>query len=182
MTNVIVAFSKPEDGKSIKNILVRSGIHVVAVCTLGAHAIQCMEDLNSGIIVSGYRFEDMMFRELHDCLSPGFEMLLVASPARLSADVPDDMIVLSLPLKVQDLMGTLNMMTQAQMRRRKKERLSPRGRSEEESQMIAGAKAVLMERNSMSEAEAYRYIQKCSMDSGTNMVETAQMVMSLANL
>ena len=31
----------------------------------------------------------------------------------------------------------------------------------------------------MTETEAHRYIQKCSMDSGTNMVETAQMVMRL---
>ncbi len=28
----------------------------------------------------------------------------------------------------------------------------------------------------MTEEEAYRHIQKCSMDSGTNMVETAQYV------
>ena len=31
----------------------------------------------------------------------------------------------------------------------------------------------------MDEAEAYRYIQKSSMDSGTNMVETAQMILML---
>ena len=36
-----------------------------------------------------------------------------------------------------------------------------------------------MDRNGMTEAEAHRYIQKCSMDNGTNMVETAQMVISL---
>lgn len=36
-----------------------------------------------------------------------------------------------------------------------------------------------MERNHLSEEDAYRYIQKCSMDSGTNMVETAQMVLML---
>ena len=40
-------------------------------------------------------------------------------------------------------------------------------------------KRLLMERNGMSEEEAHRYIQKCSMDSGTNLVETAQMVISL---
>ena len=33
----------------------------------------------------------------------------------------------------------------------------------------------------MTEAEAHCYLQKCSMDSGTNMVETAQMIMSLIN-
>ena len=28
----------------------------------------------------------------------------------------------------------------------------------------------------MTESEAHRYIQKCSMDSGTNLVETSQMI------
>ncbi len=31
----------------------------------------------------------------------------------------------------------------------------------------------------MTENEAFRYIQKCSMDSGNTMVESAQMVMSI---
>ena len=38
---------------------------------------------------------------------------------------------------------------------------------------------VLMETKNMSEVEAHRYIQKCSMDNGSNMVETAQMVIEI---
>ncbi len=45
--------------------------------------------------------------------------------------------------------------------------------------LIKEAKELLMFRNNMTEEEAYRYIQKCSMDSGTNMVETAQMVLTM---
>ena len=40
----------------------------------------------------------------------------------------------------------------------------------------------LMERNHMTEEEAHRYIQKCSMDSGTSLTETAQMVLSMIKL
>ena len=36
-----------------------------------------------------------------------------------------------------------------------------------------------MERNHMTEEQAFRYIQKCSMDSGINMVETAQMILMM---
>ena len=45
--------------------------------------------------------------------------------------------------------------------------------------MIEKAKAFLMERNRMTEEEAHRFLQKCSMDSGNSMVETAQMIISL---
>ena len=39
-----------------------------------------------------------------------------------------------------------------------------------------------MERNHMTEEEAHRYIQKCSMDSGTSLPETAQMVIAMTKL
>ena len=50
------------------------------------------------------------------------------------------------------------------------------------SQRITKAKELLMDRNHMTEVEAHRYLQKCSMDSGTGMVETAQMVISLIQI
>ena len=64
-------------------------------------------------------------------------------------------------------------------RRIKKEKKKPKPRSEKEQNYISNAKRLLMEKNQMTEEEAYRHIQKCSMDSGTNMVETAQMLLML---
>ena len=71
------------------------------------------------------------------------------------------------------------MMLQSAARRRKKERAKPKMRSAEEQHIIDRAKSLLIERNHMTESEAHRYMQKCSMDSGTNLVETAQMVLTL---
>lgn len=50
-------------------------------------------------------------------------------------------------------------------------------RTKQEQGYIYDAKQVLMKRNHLTEEEAFRYIQKCSMDSGTNMVETAQKIL-----
>ena len=80
MANVIVAFSKPEDAKNIRNILAKNGFSVAAVCTSGAQAINSADELGSGIVVCGARFADMVYEELYDCLPPGVRMLLVASP------------------------------------------------------------------------------------------------------
>lgn len=52
-------------------------------------------------------------------------------------------------------------------------------RSEQDTITINAAKALLMERNHMTEEEAHRYLQKHSMDNGTSLVETAQMVLSI---
>ncbi|MCD8122201.1 MAG: ANTAR domain-containing protein [Clostridiales bacterium] len=182
MANVIVAFSRQEDARNIKNILVRSGFQVFAVCTSGAQTLSQAEDLSSGIIVCGYRLTDMLFAELSECMPTGFDMLMVSSPRKWTAGTPENVVFLPMPLKVHDLVATLDMMAQAQDRRRRKQRQQPKKRNEEEQQLINRAKGLLMERNGMTEEEAHRYIQKCSMDSGTNLIETAQMVISLINL
>lgn len=179
MTNIVVAFSKQEDARSIKNILMRSGFQVVAVCTSGAQVLNSLEDLSGGIVICGYRFEDMLYRGIRDYLPEGFEMLLVASPNRFGGILPQDIRSLPMPLKIHDLVAAVDDMCRNQIRRRRKQRQQPVKRNEKETQMIREAKRLLMERNSMTETEAHRYIQKCSMDNGTNMVETAQMVISL---
>ena len=183
MTNIIVAFSKPEDAKSIKNIVMKNGFLVVAVCTSGAQTISSLEGLNGGIIISGYRFEDMLFKDLYQNLPENFEMLLVASQNRVGDDLDyKHLVYLPMPLKVHDLIATLSMMCEAQIRLKKKRKQKPQPRSEEDRLLIARAKELLMDRNHMTEAEAHRYLQKCSMDSGTGMMETAQMVISLIQI
>lgn len=177
--NIVVAFSKIDDGKSIKTILMRSGFPVVAVCTTASQVLNTCGDWDYGIVVSGYRFADMMYEELRDCLPAAMGMLLISSPDHWAETDSRDIVCLPMPLKVRDLVNTLGMMVQAQMYKRKKQKSQPRKRSEDDRLLIEKAKALLMERNHMTESEAHRYIQKCSMDSGTNMVETAQMVISL---
>ena len=56
-----------------------------------------------------------------------------------------------------------------------------RKRNDAEKKLVDQAKALLMERNNMSEDEAHRYLQKSSMDSGTNLTETAQMILTILN-
>ena len=84
-----------------------------------------------------------------------------------------------MPLKVHELLSTLEMMAAGIERRRKKRKSRPKERSEADKRVLQEAKSLLMERNGMTEEEAHRYIQKCSMDSGTNLVETAEMVLSM---
>ncbi len=179
MTNIIVVFSKIEDAKSVKNILVKNGMNVTAVCTSGAQALHYADEFHEGIVISGYRFADMICMELRTNLPEGFDMLVMASKRVLAEVSGTGIIGLAMPLKVHELVNTVGMMSQNVLRRKKKRREKPSVRNQEEVAVIAKAKALLMERNHMTEEEAHRYIQKHSMDNGTNMVETAQMVRPL---
>ena len=107
-------------------------------------------------------------------------MLLIVSQHIIGSGMVEGGIVcLSMPLKVHDLINTIDMMIQTIERRRRRLRAKPKERNAEEIELIKNAKEVLMNRNHMTEEEAHKYIQKCSMDSGTNMVETAQMVLTM---
>lgn len=179
MVNIIVVFPKIEDAKNVKNLLVRNGFDVAAICSTGAQAIHYADGLGSGIMISAYKFRDMLCSQLKDCLPAGFEMLLLASRNHLQECDDGSLVTLLVPFTMRDLLNTVDMMSQSIVRRKKKQRLQPAQRSEEEQQLIDDAKMILMERNNFTEEEAHRYIQKSSMDSGTNLVETAQMVLSL---
>lgn len=179
MTNIIIALPKLEDARGIKNILVRGGFTVTGICTAGARAISLADGLHDGIVICSYKLVDMVYTELHDCLPPGFEMLLMASDHLLGQCGGEGIVCLSMPLKTGDLLRTLGMMTEYVERRRRKARQVPRTRSAEEESAVAAAKELLMARNHMSEGEAHRYLQKCSMDSGTNMAEAALMILAM---
>lgn len=179
MVNIIVVFPKLDDAKNVKNLLVRNGFDVAAICSTGAQAIHYADGLGSGIMVCAYKFQDMMYSQLQECLPDGFEMLLLASRSHLEEGINRDIVALPVPFTIRDLLNTIDMMSQSIVRRKKKQRLVPTQRSEEEQQIITEAKKILIERNNFTEEEAHRYIQKSSMDSGTNLVETAQMILSM---
>lgn len=179
MINVIVAFSRPEHAKSMKNILVRSGFSVDAVVTTGAQALQYANSLGEGILVCGPKFVDMMYEELREYLPHTFQMLLLAPPDVCRERAVQDVMCLAMPLKVHELISTMETMSYTITRMRKKRRMEPKVRSAEEQLLLSDAKELLMARNNMTEEEAHRYIQKRSMDNGTGLVETAQMILSL---
>ena len=62
------------------------------------------------------------------------------------------------------------------------ERAARPQRSQEELALIDRAKALLMDRNGMTEEQAHRYLQKKSMDSGAKLIQTAQQVLDSAQL
>ena len=178
MSNIIVALPKLEDAKHISDILRRHGLITTTICTTGSKVLSVMQQLESGIVICTRRFSDMYYTQLLEYKPEFFEILLLVPKSGLDTRVPD-IITLTLPLKASDLASTVEMMLTQQARRIKKKKSLPKKRSSEEQKYIDDAKRALMTKNNMVEEEAFRYIQKCNMDSGTNMVEVAQMILDM---
>ena len=174
MSSIVIALPKIEDAKKIRSVLERHGFTVASVCSTLSNA----SELGSGVLICGHRLPDMNYLDLSECLPRDFEILLLAS-ARVICEVPSSILSVEMPIKAGDLVNTVSMILMQQERKRRKEKKKPKLRSEKEQNYISNAKMMLMQRNHLNEEDAYRYIQKSSMDSGTNMVETAQMLLML---
>lgn len=178
MLSIIIAFPRIDDANKIKNILLRNGYEVALVCNNAAQVIDLTNKLDGGIVLCGYRLTDMIYLDLFNCLPRGFSMILMASPAKLETCIETDITYITTPLKINELLRALE--KTLYINRKKYKRVNkPAVRSEEEKRIIDEAKYLLMSNRGMSEAEAHKYIQKISMDSGNSMVETAEMVLLL---
>ena len=180
-SSIVIALPKIDDAKKIRTILNRHGFSVAAVCSTASTALASMSELDSGILICGYKLPDRYYRDVLDDLPPCFEMLLLAS-GRVIAEAPTSVLTVEMPMKASDLVNTVDMMLSQIERRLRREKKKPKARSWKEQNYISNAKLLLMERNHLSEEDAHRYIQKCSMDSGTNLVETSQMIISLIHV
>lgn len=120
------------------------------------------------------RHKDNKFQWLHDADFPRYIFFSEASQAPVSSLSIHEPFPEAVP-KAARHSGDNSQID----RRLKQDKRKPKKRSEREENYIRNAKFLLMDRNHLSEEEAHRYIQKCSMDNATNMVETAQMILML---
>lgn len=179
MAGVIVAFPSAEDASKIRVLLQRSGFTVTACCQSGVKVLQAADRVGLGTVVCGYRLRDMIYSELFDNLPHGFAMLLLASARVIPSRLPEGIMAVPMPLQVYNLTQALETLDSRAERLAAEARTAPHRRSRYELKVISQAKALLMERNGMSEEQAHRYLQKTSMENGVSLIETAGMILSL---
>ena len=175
MGSIIVAMPKAEDAKKISEILKSRGIQTTAICTTASSILSHVHQLDSGIVICTRNFKDMHCSEIAECLPDYFEMLLLSSKEGL-AQCPENVVTITMPFRKSDLLSSVEMMMMQLERRIRKDKEKPKQRSGKEKEIIDQAQKILMDRNNMTDPEAF---QKCSMDSSTNRVETAQMILLL---
>ena len=179
MGSIIIGLPRQETAKKIKEILQRHCFREVFVVSTAAAALQEIGRLSHGIVISGTKFPDMDYTDFLECLPRYFDLLLLDTTQNVSHRRQPGLVAVTMPIKAYEFVDTVNMMIQNLDRQVVKRKDRKPKRTEKEENYIRNAKAVLIERNHMTEEEAFRYIQKSSMDTGRNMVETAQMILTL---
>lgn len=179
MIDIIISFPKIEEAKAIRGILLKNGYSVLSVVSSGGQAILEAKELDYGILISAYKFSDMLYDKIAMELPPHMDMLLICSKAKLEEDLPANVEHLSMPLKVYELLDSLELLVRKQTEQRKRNRKTKRIRSQADMEIIAKAKNLLMKHYYYTEDAAHRYLQERSMNNGYSFVESAKMIISM---
>ena len=178
MGAIIVAMPKHDDSGRIADIIKRSGIYEdIFVCDTGSEVLRKIEDMDISLVVCTRKFRDMGYEELYNYLPSNVSMLLLTKDVHIDL-FSSNIIVLQMPFRTADFTDSIRMILPTGYRQRSRK---PAPRSEGDKLTIDKAKMLLMERNNMTEPEAYRYLQKNSMDMGRTLSETAHMILSLGS-
>ena len=140
MSIIIVALPKMEDAKRIRKILMSHGFEHVVSCTTASAALIEANQHQRGLFISSCRLPDMHYTQLLECMPRYFEMLLIGSPNVVSA-AGGGIIAVTMPVKIYDLVNTVEMVLHQVERRYKKDKKSPKKRSEQEENYIRNAKS-----------------------------------------
>lgn len=179
MIDIIISFPKIEEAKAIRGILLKNGYSVVSVVSSGGQAILEAKELDYGILISAYKFNDMLYQKIAMELPPHMDMLLICSKTKLEEELPSNVQHLAMPLKVYELLDSLEWLIKKQTEERKRSRRHKRVRSQADMEVIDKAKKLLMERYAYTEDFAHRYLQERSMNNGYSFVESAKMIISM---
>lgn len=91
---------------------------------------------SDGIVVSGYKYQDMTYSDLLADLPDTWQMIVMASQGNLSHIFEYNVIKIPMPVKVYDLFTTLQAIEITIIRRRKKRREKPKERSSAERALL----------------------------------------------
>ena len=119
-SSIVIALPKIEDAKKIRTILNRHGLTVASVCSSVSNALASISELDSGVLICGYKLTDAYYKDALDDLPQYFEMLLLASQ-RIIDEAPNSVSTVQMPMKASVLVDTVNDMLYHLERRIKKE-------------------------------------------------------------
>ena len=114
----------------------------------------------------------MGYEEMVSNLPEGIPVLLLTKNAAL-LPFSEAVTKLMMPFRGEELIGAIRSLMPVQPHKKPRKPM----RSPEEQRKIDNAKQLLMQQRTLTEPEAFRYLQKTSMDTGRTLLETAEMVL-----
>ena len=171
--NVFIAFDSKKTAVTITKMLIENGNNVTAVFKSLGELIGALDYYRGGVLITGCSFDGVDADRIAEDVPDNFNIIVIGSRVHLEAVRNERVFKLASPLTKKDIICSVDMLGAVESGRR------AYYRSGKEEDIIFKAKCTLMDMYSMSEEEAYRYIQKKSMDTGLKKAEIAKIILEI---
>lgn len=174
MSCIVITMLKYENAGRIKEILQSSGYwENIVICRHGAETLSVIDNQDVNLVICTKKLIDMGYEELNTYLPARVKLVLLTKDVAL-VPFSSNVTKLIMPFRQEELISIVKSLIPVENKPEKKRKV----RTLEEQNIIDSAKELLMNQNDMTEPEAFRYIQKISMDSRSTFVEIAQKILN----
>lgn len=178
MNRLIVAFESEKQRCQVGDILAAGGLPADRLLSGPAETVRAARKMGGCVVVTGYKMGGQNADELAYQLEGRALVLVIAPQPQLDFLDSQDIFTLPVPFTRTELLSSVRML--CQMAEKLSHLTAPR-RDQAEQAAVQQAKALLMERQGLSEAQAHQALQRASMNSGRKLVELArEMVQTMA--
>ena len=170
MARIVIAGASDISREQLHRLLVSSGYDVFRVCAHTGELRRALSACEDGVVVLCGSVSGAILEDLAADFGESFRFLHVARPEALGQSGARNIFRLSYPCAPSAVIGAVEMLSQLQAMDR------PRRPSDEKA-LIEKAKARLMAREGMTEAEAHRHMQQTTMRLGIKMTDYAAAIL-----
>ena len=169
MARIVVAGSSEQSRTQLARLLSSSGYPVYRLCTHAAELRRVLNECDDGLLILAGPMPDCSTDELYWDYGTQVQILLIAKAPALEACEETGIFRLALPASQQAVLGAVEMLTQLHQMRLPK-------RSADSRKQVEEAKALLMQRDGLTEPQAHRALQQYAMNHGMRMADYAAQI------
>ncbi|SFD34909.1 ANTAR domain-containing response regulator [Clostridium uliginosum] len=177
---IIIALSNIDTSKKLKGLLMQEGYDIVAMCTSGSELMRMVMQYSPDLVLVGYKFKDMSLLDAYDALMDLTSFLaIVNEPYRSFIEEDTDIYCIGTKISNVLLTNAIELIFQGKKRILKlKQQVKTLEHTLEDRKIIEKAKGKIMIDEKMEENEAFRYMQKLSMNLGKPMSHIANFILT----
>lgn len=176
LKRLIIALNNVDTSNKVEVLLRNEGYEVMAICTSSNELIRRVMQDSPDLVIMSYKLSDVTILDINEKLGDMTSFLAIANETyRSFIQEGTDIYCIGNPISKVVLLNTLDLIFQNQRRiSRLREKVVKLEQTIEDRKLIDKAKGILMRDKKMTEQEAFRYIQKISMDNGLKMSDVAK--------
>ncbi len=170
MARIVIASASEAMIEQLSRLLASSGHSLFRRCTSESELRRALDACEDGIVILAGLLPGIHIDDLVWDYGQQMQMLLIARPEIMNRVESEGIFRLPVPASGQAILGAVEMLTQLHGMRLPKRRGTQKETVEE-------AKALLMKRDNITEAEAHRRIQQYAMNHGMKMNDYAVQIL-----